>query len=94
MGEGNWQATTGDAALPFRRAGTHTGRAQLMTLGIAIFVAVGMAFFLLKSRIQYLSLPNLPKNTAHPATNVTVVIPARNEERNIARVVEAFLASR
>lgn len=59
-----------------------------MSLWIAFFVAAGMAVFLIKSRWNYLRLPELP--AAVTSRDVTVIIPARNEERTIARVVSSF----
>jgi cellulose synthase/poly-beta-1,6-N-acetylglucosamine synthase-like glycosyltransferase len=54
-------------------------------------LAVGLAtlFFLAKSRWNYLRLPELPLSAGRP-TDVSVVIPARNEEANIQRVVRSF----
>jgi chlorobactene glucosyltransferase len=59
-------------------------------LWIALSVASGMALFLLKSRLNYLRLPELPTLKAPVSANVTVIIPARNEEHNIERAVRSF----
>lgn len=50
----------------------------------------GMAFFLLKSRRNYTRLPELPVAETNAAPDVTVIIPARNEEAVIRRVVASF----
>jgi cellulose synthase/poly-beta-1,6-N-acetylglucosamine synthase-like glycosyltransferase len=63
-----------------------------MALGLAIFVTAAMAFFLGKSRRNYLLLPDLPLVSG--AADVTVIIPARNEERVIARAVASFPGQR
>jgi cellulose synthase/poly-beta-1,6-N-acetylglucosamine synthase-like glycosyltransferase len=49
-----------------------------------------MAVFLLKSRHNYRKLPALPTVTNGQTPNVTVIIPARNEERAIARAIGGF----
>ena len=64
-----------------------------MSLAIAAFVATGMILFLLKSRRNYLLLPELPRVDA-PAPDLTVIIPARNEEANLTRVIPSFSGSR
>lgn len=62
-----------------------------MSLWLATFIAAGIIFFLLKSRSNYTSLPKLPavKDSLEPP-DVTVIIPARNEEHTIANVVQSF----
>jgi chlorobactene glucosyltransferase len=61
------------------------------SLWAAAFVAAGMIFFFVKSRIQFQSLPALPQaDFREPAQDVIVIVPARNEEKNIARVVSSF----
>jgi 4,4'-diaponeurosporenoate glycosyltransferase len=57
---------------------------------VAILVALGMAFFLIKSRWNYLRLPELPVVGGAAPADLTVIIPARNEEGNIERVVRSF----
>ncbi|MDX2179801.1 MAG: glycosyltransferase family 2 protein [Bryobacteraceae bacterium] len=60
-------------------------------LTIAGAVALGMIFFFVKSRRNYLALPELPAaDFREPPQDVIVVVPARNEEANIARVVSSF----
>lgn len=57
---------------------------------IGLVVALGITFFLWKSRRNFALLPELPlvKDGAPP--DVTVIIPARNEAEQIARVVGSF----
>lgn len=49
-----------------------------------------MAWFLTKSRRNYQALPELPERERGEPPDVTVVIPARNEEAAIARAVRSF----
>ncbi len=64
-----------------------------MTLAIAVVVASGMILFLLKSRRNYLLLPELPRADA-PRPDLTVIIPARNEAENVTRVILSLSESR
>lgn len=63
--------------------------------GISLWVALGVSVvfiaFIVKSRRNYLGIPELPERvpTASPP-DCMVVIPARNEEATIARVVKSF----
>jgi cellulose synthase/poly-beta-1,6-N-acetylglucosamine synthase-like glycosyltransferase len=59
-----------------------------MALWLAFFATAAMTFLLGKSRRNYLLLPELP--FAPGSEDVTVIIPARNEERMIARAVASF----
>lgn len=61
-----------------------------MSLWAALAVAGTIAFFLIKSRYNYRQLPALPREAAHGPLDVTVIIPARNEEPNIDRAVRSF----
>lgn len=61
-----------------------------MSLWVALVVTTAMAIFLVKSRRNYLRLPNLPASNTTGPLDVTVVIPARNERRSIARAVRSF----
>ncbi|HYZ83810.1 MAG TPA: glycosyltransferase [Bryobacteraceae bacterium] len=61
-----------------------------MTVSLTLAVGLGLAFYLVKSRLNYLALPQLPHVPGDPPPNVVVIIPARDEERNIRRVVESF----
>jgi chlorobactene glucosyltransferase len=58
---------------------------------VALFVSILFAALFIKSRLNYLGIPNLPaqKGTAAPP-DCMVVVPARNEEAIIARVVKSF----
>jgi glycosyltransferase involved in cell wall biosynthesis len=61
-----------------------------VTLWIVAVIAVLTIVFLLKSRDNYLELPELPVEAGAETGDVTVVIPARNEAANIARAVESL----
>ena len=56
----------------------------------AAAVSAGIAYFLSKSRFNYLRLPEIPLSADKPQSDVTVVIPARNEESNIGGAVSSF----
>jgi glycosyltransferase involved in cell wall biosynthesis len=62
----------------------------MVTLWVAGFIAAIIIFILVKARLSYLALPLLKKSEATGDADVTVIIPARNEERNIARAVKSF----
>lgn len=63
----------------------------MVGLLFAAAVAVGMIFLFRKARKNFLALPELPALGAEqPSQDVIVVIPARNEESNIARAVKSF----
>lgn len=55
----------------------------------AALIAVGILVLAFKARLNYLRLPELPPG-GMPSADVTVIIPARNEAANIARVVQSF----
>lgn len=61
-----------------------------MTTWLVIGVAAGIFFFLMKSRRNYEDLPELPASPGPMPRDITVIIPARNEEQNIERVVKSF----
>lgn len=64
---------------------------QGMSLWVALAVAVLLAVVFVKSRLNYLGIPKLgvrPAGGAPP--DCMVVVPARNEERNIARLVKSL----
>ena len=63
-----------------------------MTLTIALVVAAGILTVLLKSHREYLRLPKLPITENAETGDVTVIIPARNEEKTIAAAVGSFAA--
>ncbi len=56
----------------------------------AAAISAGIAFFLIKSRINYLRLPEIPISLGELPSDLTVVIPARNEEKNIGGAVSSF----
>jgi glycosyltransferase involved in cell wall biosynthesis len=61
----------------------------------AIAVSFFFAAFFVKSRLNYLGIPKLsarPRSSGAPAAHpdCMVIVPARNEEANIARVVKSF----
>lgn len=57
---------------------------------IGLCVALGITFFLWKSRRNFALLPELPLAKGAAASDVTVVIPARNEAHQIRRVIECL----
>jgi chlorobactene glucosyltransferase len=63
-----------------------------MTLTLAATVAAGLALFLWKSRRNYIKLPVLPcvSGQAVDPASLAIIIPARNEEANIQRVVSSL----
>lgn len=64
---------------------------QWGTAAAAGLAALLMIFFAWKSRRAWLDLPELPRRPVSPdAARAAVVIPARNEEANIARAVSSF----
>ncbi len=65
-----------------------------MELVLAAALALGIVFFLAKARLNYLRLPELPAGSGRLRPDVTVIIPARNEERNIQRAVRSFAGCR
>lgn len=60
----------------------------------AAIVALGLIVMLLKSRRNYMKLPQIPDVDGAVTQTVTVVVPARNEERNIERCVKSFQGRR
>jgi chlorobactene glucosyltransferase len=61
-----------------------------LTTWVVISLAAAIFFFLLKSRRNYENLPELPARPGPMPADVTVVIPARNEEKNIERALKSF----
>ncbi len=61
---------------------------------VSVVVTIGIVFFLYKSRRNYMALPELAVSNDPSAPDVTVVIPARNEERRIAKCVKSFPGTR
>jgi glycosyltransferase involved in cell wall biosynthesis len=62
-----------------------------ISLWVALGVSVLFIAFFVKSRLNYLGIPKLPQRgpTASPP-DCMVVVPARNEEATVARVVKSF----
>ncbi|MCU0226329.1 MAG: glycosyltransferase [Bryobacterales bacterium] len=63
---------------------------EITVMPAAILLAVAMLVVGWKARISYLRLPEVPQLPKAPRPDLTVIVPARNEEANIARVVESF----
>jgi cellulose synthase/poly-beta-1,6-N-acetylglucosamine synthase-like glycosyltransferase len=57
---------------------------------ICLGVSFGIVFFLWKSRINYLLLGRLPVSQDPTPSDLTVVIPARNEAHQIANAIRSF----
>lgn len=57
---------------------------------IAIVVTVGFVLFLRKAWHNYTRLPRVPYVSGLPMPSVTVIIPAGNDEANIARALSGF----
>ncbi len=53
-------------------------------------VAFGISFFLIKSRWNYLKLPELPRRPRTELHDITVIIPARNEAKNIGKLIKSL----
>lgn len=65
-----------------------------MSYWLALAVGAGLAFFLFKSRWNYLRLPVLPRTGERQGVDFAVVIPARNEQATIAQVVKSLPRAR
>jgi len=63
---------------------------QLAAMGSAILLGLLMLLLAVKSRWNYLQLPELPRVNAGADPNTSIVIPARNEAHNIERAVRSF----
>ena len=57
---------------------------------VVIGLAAGIILILWKSRLNYILLPSLPVSLEKNTPDLTVIIPARNEAHQIARVVGSF----
>lgn len=57
---------------------------------VALLVMLGMVYFLRKARRNYLALPKLPVAPSNSSAGVTVIIPARNEEKDIEACIRSF----
>jgi chlorobactene glucosyltransferase len=60
------------------------------SLWVALGISVLFIAFFVKSRLNFLGIPKLPAVKNAPVPDCMVVIPARNEETTIARVVKSF----
>lgn len=64
---------------------------QGISLWVALSVSVLFIAFFVKSRLNYLGIPRLAdRNPGASPPDCMVVVPARNEEETIARVVKSF----
>jgi chlorobactene glucosyltransferase len=61
-----------------------------LSLRVALVVAGVVSAFFFKSRLNYLAIPKLRKPAGTRSPDCMVVIPARNEERSIARAIRSF----
>ena len=66
----------------------------LLSVIAAAVVAAGLVVMLRKSRRNYMALPEVPVSDGPVDGEVTVIVPARNEERNIERCVKSLRGSR
>ncbi len=62
----------------------------MTVLAAALLLSTAILVVGWKARISYVRLPELRLHATAPHPDVTVIIPARNEEGSIARVVESF----
>lgn len=60
------------------------------TLYITIAVTLGIFYLLRKARYQYERLPKVPYVAGAHLPDVDVIVPARNEEANIGRLLKSF----
>lgn len=63
---------------------------QGISLWVALAVSILFLAFFVKSRLNYLGIPKLTPAKPAAAPDCMVVVPARNEEANIARVVKSL----
>jgi hypothetical protein len=61
-----------------------------MTEFLVIALTAAIVLILWKSRLNYIFLPSLPVVANSEPLDLTVVIPARNEAHQVARVVQSF----
>lgn len=59
-------------------------------LTVAIAVAIGIVLLLRKARFHYERLPKIPYVAGAQLPEVAIIVPARNEEANIAKVLSSF----
>jgi glycosyltransferase involved in cell wall biosynthesis len=61
-----------------------------ISLWVALVVSILFIAVFVKARISYMGIPKLTVVQTSPATDCMVVVPARNEEAQIARVVKSL----
>jgi glycosyltransferase involved in cell wall biosynthesis len=61
-----------------------------MTEFLVLGLTVAIALVLAKSRLNYVALPELSASSASSPSDVTVIIPARNEAHQIERCIRSF----
>ena len=59
-------------------------------LTVAIAIAIGIVLLLRKARFHYERLPKIPYVVGAQLPEVSIIVPARNEEANIARLLGSF----
>ncbi|MBL8236653.1 MAG: glycosyltransferase [Bryobacterales bacterium] len=59
-------------------------------LSVAIAVAIGIVLLLRKARYNFERLPKIPYVSGAQLPEVSIIVPARNEEARIARVLGSF----
>ncbi|MBL8218375.1 MAG: glycosyltransferase [Bryobacterales bacterium] len=64
------------------------------SIPVSIVITLGIVLFLYKGRRNYMALPEIAVSNDASPQDVTVVIPARNEERRIAKCVKSFAGTR
>src|SRR5689334_8820126 len=64
---------------------------EYIVFGISIFMLCAFGLAALAAERRYQSLPKLPTTTAMPVASVQILIPARNESGNIARVTTSLM---
>jgi len=61
---------------------------------VSIVITLAIVIFLYKGRRNYMALPEIAVSNDASPQDVTVVIPARNEEKRIAKCVKSFAGTR
>ena len=59
-------------------------------LTLAIIVAIAIVVYVRKARFHYERLPKIPYVAGAPLPNIAVIVPARNEEANLAKLLASF----
>lgn len=66
-------------------------RIRWVSLLVAGVITAGLLYFFVRAWLSFRSLAELPHaESSDVATDILVIVPARNEEANIARVVSSF----